>query len=169
MGRPTRYSPEVRDGSWSGSYTLTGCQSTGSWYAGGFCSSFFQGQVLNMGFQITQNRDQVTGSFTLGAMPVGTLSSGVVNEDGSLPLSGTIVSGNNTVQLQNLRATSPSPGTMEGTFDQVWGSTVLTGTGRLSCVIRDVTRTSGAPTFFSRPSGVSGLNLEDLIRAAQQR
>lgn len=156
------------NGTWSGSYTVTGCQSSGDFTAVAFCSNVSIGQVLNMGFQITHNRDQVTGSFSLGDLQ-GTLSSGVVNEDGSLPLNGTIVSDIITIQLQNLRATSPSAGTMKGQFDQVWGATGYTGTGRLSCDIRDVTRTSGAPVFFSRPSGIPVLTLEDAIRAVVQR
>jgi hypothetical protein len=156
------------NGNWSGSYTITGCQSTGQWAtAVGFCGTFFQGQVLSMNFLITQSRDAVTGTFALGSL-VGTLSSGVVNEDGSLPLTGTINSNSNTIQLSNLRATSPSAGTMRGTFDQTWGSSGLTGTGRLSCDIRDVTRTSGAPTLAGH-GALAPRTLADLIRGALER
>jgi hypothetical protein len=47
----------------------------------GFCGTFFQGQVLSTGFNITQTRDAVTGTFSLGTLQ-GTLSAGVVNDDG---------------------------------------------------------------------------------------
>lgn len=50
------------NGSWTGSYTLTGCQATGDFALGGFCNNFFQGQVLSIGFQISQSRDSITGT-----------------------------------------------------------------------------------------------------------
>lgn len=158
------------NGSWYGSYALKDCQSSGDFALGGFCSMFYSGQILNLGFDITQHRDQVTGTFSFGGLD-GVLTGGVVNEDGSLPLTGAIVEGETTVLLQNMRAESPTPGTMKGGFDQVWASTSLSGTGRLICEIRDVTRLSGAPalTFFSRPETAAPAKLEDLIRAVLAR
>lgn len=158
------------NGSWYGSYALKDCQSSGDFALGGFCGSFYSGQILNMGFTIAQNRDQVTGTFTLGTLQ-GVLTAGVVNEDGSLPLTGGIEQGNTAVVLQNMRAESPSPGTMKGDFDQVWSSTSLSGTGRLICEIRDVTRTSGAPTlmFLSQPETAAAPTLEDMVRAVLRR
>jgi hypothetical protein len=157
------------NGNWTGSYTLTGCQSIGDFSVIGFCGTFSQGQVLSISFQITQSRDSVTGTFALGTLQ-GTLNSGVVNEDGSLPLSGTVITSGNTtiVQLSNLRATSPSAGTMKGGFDQIWSSTTLTGTGRLSCDIRDVTRTSGAPVVALQRSREL-YSLDQMMRAALDR
>lgn len=154
------------NGNWSGTYELTGCQSSGGFAIAGFCGSFSLGQVLSINFSMTQTRDQVTGAFALGGI-VGTLTSGVVNEDGSLPLAGTAFEGTSTVRLQSLRATSPSAGTMNGTFDQEWSSTTLSGTGRLSCRIRSVTRTSGAPALFASPT--AALSLEDAIRSVLKR
>jgi len=158
------------NGTWSGSYTLQSCQSVGDYSLGKFCGQFFQGQVLSIAFNITQNRDAVSGTFALGSLQ-GTLNTGVVNEDGSLPLSGIINSGTSTVQLSNLRATSPSAGTMRGSFDQIWSSSALSGTGRLMADIRDVTRTSGAPSFTGRASGTPpiGYSLEEMIRGALAR
>jgi hypothetical protein len=121
-----------------------------------------------MGFNITQTRDAVTGTFSLGTLQ-GTLSAGVVNDDGSLPLTGTINNGATVVQLSNLRATSPSAGTMRGGFDQIWSSAGLPGTGRLSCDIRDVTRTSGAPTLTGRAQSGQSYSLTDTIRGALAR
>lgn len=158
------------NGTWTGSYTLLSCQSVGGFALAGFCGSFFQGQVLSIAFNITQNRDAVSGTFALGSLQ-GTLNAGVVNEDGSLPLTGTIVSGTSTVQLSNLRATSPSAGTMRGSFDQIWSSSTLTGTGRLASDIRDVTRTSGAPSLAGGASGTpqAGYSLEAMIRGVLGR
>jgi hypothetical protein len=160
------------NGKWSGSYALIGCQSTGDFTAIDFCGMFFQGEVLNMGFDLTQSRDQVTGSFSLGDL-LGTLSASTVNgTDGSLPLTGSSTTADGLViQMQNLRATSPSPGTMKGSFDQVWGLPGATGTGRLACEIRDVTRTSGAPTvrFLSPGANAPALTLEQAVRAVRRR
>ena len=160
------------NGKWSGSYALIGCQSTGDFTAIDFCGMFFQGEVLNMGFDLTQSRDQVTGSFSLGDL-LGTLSASTVNgTDGSLPLTGSSTTADGLViQMQNLRATSPSPGTMKGSFDQVWSLPGASGTGRLACDIRDVTRTSGAPTvrFLSPGANAPALTLEQAVRAVRRR
>ena len=158
------------NGKWSGSYSLTGCQASGDFASIEFCGSFFQGQILNMGFDLTQSRDQVTGTFSLGDL-LGTLASSVVSDDGSLPLTGVISYEGLVIQLQNLRATSPSAGTMKGQFDQVWGAPDASGTGRLVCDIRDVTRMSGAPTMrsFSQGAGSPALTLEQAIAAVLRR
>jgi hypothetical protein len=158
------------NGSWAGSYAINDCQSSGDFYLGQFCGIFHKGQILNMRLEISQSRDQVSGAFSLGDLQ-GTLAGGVVNENGSLPLSGTITSGDVVIQLQNARLTSPSPGTIKGEFDQVWASTALTGTGRLMCDIRDITRSSGAPaaSALARGDANAALSLEELVEAVAVR
>jgi len=158
------------NGSWSGSYSLTGCQSSGDWASNPFCVGFDEGQIMTIGFEITQSRDQVIGNVSLGTIQ-GPLSSSVVNEDGSLPLTGVITIGDVTIQLQTLRATSPSVGAMKGQFNQVWSISGVSGTGRLACDIRDVTRTSGAPTMtsFSHGANVPVLSLTQLMAAVARR
>jgi hypothetical protein len=173
-GRTTRLLSVIPsyNGKWTGSYSVNGCQSTGDFTTIDFCDMFFQGEILNMGFDLSQTRDQVTGSFSLGDLG-GTLSSSAVSgTDGSLPLTGSMTTSENlTVQLQNLRATSPSPGTMKGQFDQVWAYPGASGTGRLACDIRDLTRTSGAPTirFLSPDAQAPALTLEQVVRALKRR
>jgi len=173
-GRATRLLTVIPsfNGKWTGSYSVNDCQSSGDFAAEDFCGMFYRGEILSMGFDLSQARDQVTGAFTLGDL-AGTLSSSVVNGgDGSLPLIGSFKSSDGvTVQLQNLRATSPSPGTMKGAFDQVWSFTGAVGTGRLVCEIRDVTRTSGAPSLRSLlpDPNAPALTLEQMIRAVRRR
>ena len=173
-GRATRLLSVIPsyNGKWTGSYSVNGCQETGDIAAADFCDMFFPGEILNIGFDLSQPRDQVTGSFALGDL-AGTLSSSIVNGvDGSLPLTGSFTNSDGlTVQLQNLRATSPSPGTMKGSFDQVWSVAGAAGTGRLVCEIRDVTRTSGAPTirFLPPDAHAPALTLEQMIRAVRRR
>jgi hypothetical protein len=173
-GRTTRLLSVIPsyNGQWTGSYSVNGCQASGDFTAIDFCGMFYAGEILNVGFDLSQTRDQVTGSFSLGDL-VGTLSSSAVNgTDGSLPLTGTFTNSDGlTVQVQNLRATSPSPGTMKGAFDQVWGVAGASGTGRLICDIRDVTRTSGAPTLRSLlpDPRTPALTLEQAIKAVRRR
>lgn len=173
-GRATRLLTVIPsfNGTWTGSYSVNGCQSSGDFATEGFCGMFYQGEILNMGFDLSQTRDQVTGAFALGDLAVA-LSSSVVNGgDGSLPLTGSSTNSDGlTIQLQNLRATSPSPGTMKGSFDQVWSVAGALGTGRLVCDIRDVTRTSGAPTLRSLLPDPNApvLTLEQIIRAVKRR
>jgi len=154
-------------GTWRGSYAIAGCQSTGAWALGRFCNNFFQGQTLNIAFEISQDRDRATGTFAFGDLQ-GTLDAGTVSENGVLPLTGRSLQNTTTINLENLRAESPTPGTMTGRFEQTWGDTTLSGHGRLTCDIRSVTRQSGGPTLFIRPS-VAGLSIEELIRAVARR
>jgi len=173
-GRATRLLTVIPsyNGRWTGSYSVNDCQSSGDFAAEDFCGMFYRGEILNMGFDLSQTRDQVTGAFALGELG-GTLSSSVVNgSDGSLPLTGSFTNSDGlTIQLQNLRATSPSPGTMKGSFDQVWSVAGAVGTGRLVCDIRDVTRTSGAPSLRSLlpDPNAPALTLEQVISAVKRR
>lgn len=173
-GRTTRLLSVIPsyNGEWTGSYSVNGCQATGDFAEIDFCEMFYAGEILNMGFGLTQSRDQVTGSFSLGDL-TGALSASTVNgTDGSLPLTGSSTTADGLViQVQNLRATSPSPGTMKGPFDQVWALPGAAGTGRLVCEIRDVTRTSGAPTvrYVAPGANAPALTLEQAIRAVRRR
>jgi hypothetical protein len=127
-------------GSWSGSYALTGCQSTGHFAESLFCQGFFQGQVLNVTFKLSQTEDRVTGTFALGGN-IGTLDGSTVAESGQLPITGTFTSTDTTIHLQNARLQSATAGTVTGGFDQVWSVPGSSGFGLLSCLIRDLTRT----------------------------
>lgn len=150
-------------GSWQGSYAIIGCQSTGDMAAIRFCSNFFQGQVLNMNLQMSQTEDRVSGEFALGGN-AGTLNPSTVAENGVLPLTGTYSSSSGTIRIDNARLDSFSAGTISGTFDQTWSVSGASGFGILSCDIRNVTRTSGGPTFgFTAPS-MEDVTLEEMIR-----
>jgi hypothetical protein len=156
-------------GSWLGSYAITGCQANGDFATIRFCTDYFTiGETLGIRLQMTQSRDQMTaGTFWLGDLQ-GTLAAGTVNDDGTLPLTGRMTSDQISIGLENFRAGSPSPGTMNGHFDQVWSANGATGTGRLMCDIRDLTRTGGAPTLrpglFEQPH-----SLDQAVRAARRR
>lgn len=150
-------------GSWQGSYAITGCQSTGDMAAIAFCGNFFQGQVLNMQLQMSQTEDRVSGSFAFGGN-AGSLNASTVAENGVLPLTGTFSSSNGTIQMSNARLESTTAGTITGRFDQTWSVSGASGFGILSCEIRNVTRTSGGPTFGLSAPAMENLSLEEMIR-----
>jgi hypothetical protein len=156
-------------GSWQGSYAITGCQSTGDIARIGFCGNFFQGQVLNLQLQISQTDDRVSGGFALGGN-VGTLNASTVAENGVLPLTGTYTSSSGgTIRLDNARLESGTAGAITGSFDQTWGVSGASGFGILSCEVRNLTRTSGGPTFgFSAPS-IENVSFEEMIRRALRK
>jgi hypothetical protein len=150
-------------GGWQGSYAITGCQSTGDIAAIGFCGNFFQGQVLTMQLQTSQTEDRVTGAFAFGGNQ-GTLNASTVAENGVLPLTGVFSSSNGSIRLENARLESPTAGTITGRFDQTWTVSGASGFGILSCEIRNVTRTSGGPTFGLSAPALENLTLEEMIR-----
>lgn len=150
-------------GSWQGSYAITGCQSTGDMALIGFCRNFFQGQVLNMQLQIEQTEDRVSGAFAFGGN-AGTLNSATVAESGVLPLTGLFTSSNGTIRLDNARLESATAGTISGRFDQTWSISGASGFGILSCEIRNLTRTSGGPTFVLAPASMENVSIEEMIR-----
>jgi hypothetical protein len=156
------------NGSWQGSYAITGCQSTGGFALGGFCGSFFSGQILTMQWSLAQPRLDVTGVFTLGSLGPGALGTSSIDNNGDLPMTGEIRTGTTTIFLDNARLSSPTPGTMTGRFDQVWGDSTLSGTGRLICEIRNITRSSGAPALSTAPS-VAPRSFKDAISAVLGR
>jgi hypothetical protein len=156
-------------GNWTGTYAITGCQSSGDLSAIRFCSDFFSiGDVLNMGFSLSQTDDRVTGSFSLGDVQ-GSLNSSTVAEAGHLPISGVATSNTVTITIQNARLDSPSVGTLGGNFEQSWTVSGASGSGIVSCAVRSVTRTSGGPTLrLQRPLNEPE-TVEDVIRRVLQR
>lgn len=150
-------------GNWQGTYAITGCQSTGDMARIGFCGNFFQGQVLNMQLQVTQADDRVSGAFAFGGN-TGTLNASTVAENGVLPLTGTHTSSNVTILLQNARLESGTAGTITGAFDQSWSVSGASGFAILSCEVRNLTRTSGGPTFGLTTPHSEVVTLEETIR-----
>jgi len=157
-------------GSWSGTYAITGCQSTGQVAQIGFCGNFFSGQVLNMGLSFSQTDDRVGGgSYTLGGNGPGSFNAATVAENGSLPVNGTWTSSNGGIAFQNARLESATAGTISGTFDQSWNITGATGFGILSCTIRNVTRSSGGPTLlFRAPPGGDAPTFAEMVRRMRE-
>jgi hypothetical protein len=156
-------------GSWQGSYTITGCQSTGDIASIGFCRNFFQGQVLNMQLETTQSEDRVTGAFAFGGN-AGPLNPSTVAENGVLPLTGVFTSSTGaSIRLDNARLESTTAGTIVGHFDQTWGVSGASGFGILSCEIRNLTRTSGGPTLSLSVPSMERVSFDEMIRRVLQK
>jgi hypothetical protein len=90
-------------------------------------------------FNLTQDRDQVQGRFSLGALSADT--SGPVQTDGQLQMSGTIREGIFTIEV-TWRLQSTTAGRITGSLSEVWWATGYSGDGRIAANIRDLNRTS---------------------------
>lgn len=78
-------------GTWVGDYVVRGCDASGDFRSTGFCSTqdgFYGGQVLEVAFDLTQDRDDVTGEMFLGGLE-GT-TRGRVEADGRLTGTGSL-------------------------------------------------------------------------------
>lgn len=150
-------------GLWEGTYAVTSCQASGDVAAADFCGNFTIGQVVFVGLNMSQTEDRVTGQFALGSL-VGSLNPSTVAETGVLPLTGSLTTGDVSITINNARLESFSPGTLTGRFDQTWTVAGASGFGTLASEIRDVTRTSGGPTFGLRAPARESLSLEEAIR-----
>ena len=137
-------------GMWRGTYAVTRCQSSGQWRSViEFCDEFRVGEILTVALAMTQTDDRVTeGTFNLGDLPDGSLTPSVVSEAGMLAITGRATPDPSvTIALENVRLESAAAGAMTGLFEQVWASPGLTGTGRLDCELRGMTRTGGGPAI----------------------
>lgn len=107
-------------GTWSGTYTITGCNQTGIFVTANLCSSL--GAAPPYSFQLSQSQRNVTGTFTLGSVNFPS-TGGTIGADGSLGLNATTVSSGITVAVTwalNMPASS-----ITGTITQVWTATGL--------------------------------------------
>jgi hypothetical protein len=153
-------------GDWKGTYVLTGCQASGDFILGEFCSLFSPGSVLPMQLHLTQTRDAVTGTFSFGALP-GNVTAGTA-AGSTLSLTGLSTDPSIPVQLQNGRFDSTSSGAISGSFEQAWsfGITGLTGAARTTAEIQTMTRSTAS--LASPPVKRNITTLNDLIELVRR-
>ena len=156
-------------GNWEGMYAINGCQASGIFTEIPFCATFAPGSVLSVQLQLSQADDQVTGSITFGSAAPGTVNASTVGEDGVLPLAAEIVQDVIRVRIDNARIESPTPGTITGTFDQVWTGQDVAGSGILSSEVRSMTRVSGGPALAATAPSAGPVSLEEMMRRVQRR
>jgi hypothetical protein len=137
-------------GNWSGNYTITGCNQSGSVALANLCGSI--GGSAPYTFSLTQNGRNVSGSFFLGSISFPN-TGGTVAQDGSLALQGTSISNGITIVV-NWALNMPAAA-LTGTVSQQWTSNGLTGqanvVGSVTTSIRNAS--SLAPATSSLHSG----------------
>ena len=118
-------------GYWSGLYEQTGCEATGDRAGLRYCSdSEYDFYVSQMNMRLTQDRDTVSGTFSLGGgRPETPLVSGRASPDGTLTFTGTAGDSVVNVELQNMRFELPRNGMMTGTFELLYSSSTSSRSG----------------------------------------
>jgi hypothetical protein len=120
-------------GIWRGGYVVEDCQAEGTFAAEGFCGTSVQiGQRLEIQLIFFQTAERIHGAtFNLRPMPGFTfsmprsLTDTTVREDGEIRLAGFgqgIPGMPTKVNLENIRMSSPSPGVIEGRYEQFWST-----------------------------------------------
>ncbi len=154
-------------GSWLGSWVVEGCTANGVFSIIRTCDELPTGSNRPLGLSLTQTEDRISsGSILFGGL-TGTTSATTVAEDGQARLAATLdpLPGNPIrVNIDNIILGSSAPGSIEGTFEQVWGNTELSGTMRVYGRIGSLTRTSGGPALLAPRPPQDARTLEDLIR-----
>jgi hypothetical protein len=150
-------------GTWSGSYYIVSCSSSGKFSRLGLCDSMTVNSVWPTNFNLIQDRDRVQGRFSLGVLSADT--SGPVQTDGQLQMSGTIREGIFTIEV-TWCLESTTVGRITGSLSEVWWATGYSGNARTAANIRDLNRTS-TMIMAPAPAGPWLMNptLEDVIRA----
>lgn len=146
-------------GTFSGTYTVSGCSETGGFVSTDpvqdFCTGT-TGLVGGIALQNTQSADltTLTGLFQLGSVVA--TGSGTVSASGVMTYSGgALINGTTTrVDFRNWTSTAPALGRIAGSFELLFTDSTLTGQGVLTCVNLDLTRTSSALAASSTVSSL---------------
>jgi hypothetical protein len=141
-------------GTWRGGYIVQNCRADGVLADAGFCGTGVRiGERLEIAFIFYQTDDRVTGAtFLLRPMAgftfslPGRLTDTTVGEDGQIRLAGfgePIPGTPLKVNLEHIRLDSPTPGVMEGEFEQFWSNGG--GSARVVARLDGMTRELGGP------------------------
>lgn len=123
-------------GQWEGSYIVERCEDS-QVPAASFCGSFPRERTLPLAARLTQDRDIVTGNFTLGTIEA-QQTTGLIGPDGSLRMS-VVHTGPATFSITSTWAlNSERVGQLSGTMLQTWSSS--TGEGRVYSRILNASR-----------------------------
>jgi hypothetical protein len=141
-------------GSWSGNYTVTGCNQTGGMALANICGSMGQSAPYRFDFQ--QSASSVTGSFMLGSVNFPS-TGGTIAADGSLALQATSIRDGVTIivnwALHNSGGPNPA---ITGTISQAWTSTTLSGQTNIAGTLASAIRGAAAVSSFSADAVTSG-------------
>ena len=146
-------------GVWAGDYIIRGCDSSGDFRAAEFCNTerfgYFAGPVLEVAFDLDQDRDEVTGQMYLGSFPGAT--QGYVEADGRFTGIGsfTVYAADADVGISvNPINVNADGNRMTGTFTVSVTATGASGQGLFTAEMKTVTRVASglAPTATASAS-----------------
>jgi hypothetical protein len=157
------------EGTWQGSYIITGCTGTGFFNDPfKFCEGFSPGRALQITVSISQSMDSTTQSIMLGGLAVNSATA-VIGPDGSTSVTSTVITETPEIGIQvTLRLNSSSPSIATGTLSQTWTALGLAGTGQFDANLVSLTRISSR-TQSASPSGTRAAprSLADAVRLMQ--
>lgn len=125
-------------GGWTGTYTITGCNQSGSIALANLCGSL--GNTPPYRFNLTQSDRNVSGSFSLGSIDFPN-TGGSVAQDGSLALSATVITTTGVTVVVNWALTLPSQA-LAGTITQNWQANGVTGSATVAGSINTAIRSN---------------------------
>jgi hypothetical protein len=149
-------------GTWVGSYLITGCEHSGAFAGIDFCGDFPNNKVLPLSFVFTQTNDSVTGTTSLGTLR-SNQASGPVALDGTLALPATYQDGSFTL-TESWTIQSHEAGKITGRVFVIWRASGYSGEGRIAGELFNVNRTSSIAAT-APPAPTVPRTLRDLIRA----
>jgi Bacterial Ig-like domain (group 2) len=143
-------------GSWTGDYVVRRCDHSGDFRSGEFCDrqeGFWAGDRLPIGLTLTQERDAVTGPFTLGGI-AGTLA-GTVDQSGQLTATAalTLTVDGSVITFNVPALTARADGErLSGAFTVDVTAAGLAGQGHLEADLQNVARAAAVVA----PAGDAG-------------
>jgi len=150
---PSAPPPPNYAGTWSGTYTVTGCTQSGGMALANPCG--LMGTTPRYSITLTQNGTSATGSFTLGSLAFPS-TGGTILSDGSLALSATYFSDGITI-ITNW-ALHNSGNAITGTVTQLWQSTTLSGQANVAGTIGTAVHSAAVTAITTTaPRTIEGL------------
>ncbi|HZA33883.1 MAG TPA: Ig-like domain-containing protein [Vicinamibacterales bacterium] len=160
-------------GAWAGEYVVRTCDHSGDFRSAEFCDrseGFWAGDRLPIGFTLTQERDAVTGAFTLGAV-AGTLR-GSVEESGQLTATAALtlsVDGSVITFTVPTFAARADGERLSGAFAVDVTAAGLTGQAHLDADLHSVARTGAVTALAHEDGSRSFSSWRDLLHAIKGR
>jgi hypothetical protein len=153
-------------GTWSGSYYVTGCSQTGAFALADICRDTFSvNRVLPISMINTQSRDAVNGQFALGT--IAGSGTGPIQTNGELTFAGTARSGDLSLDTA-WSMQSAQAGRITGSGSFIVRFAGLSGEARVNVTVRDLNRTSNLQVDTATP-GRPVRSLADLAAALEGR
>jgi hypothetical protein len=161
-------------GTWTGDYTVRGCNATGAFPPSDWCSrdAFQPGNILPIILAFTQNTDKVSGTITFGQVPTNVDATSSIAIDGALNLTaqGTFTGSDSsqtllTINPASFRANGPN---MTGSFTLTFTANGYPGSAAIASDLNSVPRTSTLTGVnFAIPPRFS--SVLDLMRGFRQK